>query len=138
MKYRDILGFSEKQPKKKVVKEQKKSSVVEGIKQELNEWTDETFKKMPKRWGKPYGETLTEFEKQGGKDTVNEGPAYEYAGAAKKVEKLYKAYWDSVKDFSNLLIKKGLKKEGDMFIRSYTKQVKKWNDFFIRQVRKLL
>ena len=39
MKYRDILGFSKKQPKKKVVKEQKKSTVVDAIKEEfgLNE-----------------------------------------------------------------------------------------------------
>ena len=39
MKYRDILGFSKK--RKKIVKEQlkpKKNSVLDGIKQELNEW----------------------------------------------------------------------------------------------------
>ena len=65
MKYRDIIGYSKKQPKKRVVKEQKKPSVVDNIKQELNEWNDETFKSMPKRWSKPYGETMTEFEKQG-------------------------------------------------------------------------
>ncbi len=73
MKYRDIIGYSKKQPKKKVVKEQNKPTIVDNIKQELNEWNDETFKKMPKRWGKPFGETMTEFEKQGGKDNVNEG-----------------------------------------------------------------
>ena len=84
MKYRDIIGYSKKQPKKRVVKEQKKPSVVDNIKQELNEWNDETFKSMPKRWGKPYGETMTEFENQGGKDRVNEGPAYEYANQVKK------------------------------------------------------
>ena len=69
---------------------------------------------------------------------MDEGPAYEYANHTKKIEKLYEAYWDAVKDFVKLLHEKGLKKEGDMFIRSYTKQVKKWNDFFIRQVRKLM
>ena len=37
MKYRDIIGYSKKQPKKKVVKEVKKPTVVDTIKQELNE-----------------------------------------------------------------------------------------------------
>ena len=46
MKYRDIIGYSKKTVKK-VVKEQKKPSLVDTIKQELNEWNDETFKKMP-------------------------------------------------------------------------------------------
>ena len=106
MKYRDIIGYSGKKEKKKIIPIQPESSVVDNIKEEFG--------------------------------YVNEGPAYEYANHTKKIEKLYKAYWNSVKDFSNLLVKKGLKKEGNMFIRSYTKQVKKWNDFFIRQVRKLL
>ena len=138
MKYRDIIGYSNKQPKKKVVKETKKSSIVDNIKQEFG------YKKINESvWDKrKFGEplpTVEDYQKEyNKKHNVNEGPAYEYAATAKKVEKNYNAYWDSVKDFSNLLIKKGLKKEGDMFIRSYTKQVKKWNDFFIRQVRKLL
>ena len=38
MKYRDILGFSKKQPKKKVVKEQSKPSITDKLKKELNEW----------------------------------------------------------------------------------------------------
>ena len=105
MKYRDIIGYSKKQAKKKVVPTQPKPSVTDNLKEEFG---------------------------------INEGPTYEYAPYIKKIDKYYDAYWDSVKDFSNLLVKKGLKKEGDMFIRSYTKQVKKWNDFFIRQVRKLL
>ena len=37
MKYRDILGYSETM-NKKVVKEQKKPSLIDEIKQELNEW----------------------------------------------------------------------------------------------------
>ena len=66
MKYRDIIGYSKKQPKKRVVKEQKKPSVVDNIKQELNEWNDETFKSMPKRWSGAYGREngLTEFEEK--------------------------------------------------------------------------
>jgi len=35
MKYRDIMGYSNKQPKKKVVKEIKKPTVVDAIKEEF-------------------------------------------------------------------------------------------------------
>ena len=82
---------------------------------------------------------LTEFERnKGGKDYIKEGPSYEYAKHIKKIDKFYNQYWDAVRDFSDLLHDKGLKKQGDMFFRSYMKQVKKWQDFFVRQVRKLL
>ena len=69
---------------------------------------------------------------------IKEGPSYEYAKHIKKIDKFYNQYWDAVRDFSDLLHDKGLKKQGDMFFRSYMKQVKKWQDFFVRQVRKLL
>ena len=35
MKYRDIIGFSKKQPKKKVVKEESKPSVTDSLKEEF-------------------------------------------------------------------------------------------------------
>ena len=73
MKYRDMLGFSKKQPKKKVVKK-RKPSVTEGLKKEfgqLNEWSE--VDTGPKRWFKPMGgDGLTEFERKGGKDSINE------------------------------------------------------------------
>ena len=73
MKYRDILGFSK--PKKKVLKEQskpKKNEIIENVKKELNEWYNSPPKE--KRWSGAYGakDGLTEFEKKGGKDFVNE------------------------------------------------------------------
>ena len=41
-------------------------------KKQLNEWNDESFKKQPKRWttkfNGPKSESLTEFERKGGKD----------------------------------------------------------------------
>tara|TARA_R110000824_G_scaffold253400_7_gene442327 strand:+ start:372 stop:722 length:351 start_codon:yes stop_codon:yes gene_type:complete len=61
MDYKALMGYG-KTTKKKVVKEQKKPSVVDNIKQELNEWSDTTFRNKPKRWSKPYGKSLTEFE----------------------------------------------------------------------------
>ena len=104
MKYRDMLGFPKKKEKKKVIPQPPKPSVTEKLKEELNEWNDTTFKNLPKRWG---GSGLTEFEQQGGKDNVNEGPAYEYGDQISKIEKLYDVYWDAVKDLGRTLEKKG-------------------------------
>ena len=138
MNYRDILGFSKKQSKKKIVKEQKKPSVVDNIKQELNEWNDETFKSMPKRWGKPYGETMTEFEKQGGKDKVNEGPAYEYANQVKKIERAENMQAKEVNNLVKLLGKKGLKREATDLASNYMKSMRNFNDFMKKMMRKLV
>ena len=45
------------------------------LKKILKEWTDESFKTLPKRWSKPVmtneKDGLTEFERQGGKDFVS-------------------------------------------------------------------
>ena len=40
------------------------------MKQKLNEWTDRSFKDLPKRWSKNGNDKdgLTEFERNGGKD----------------------------------------------------------------------
>jgi len=138
MKYRDIIGYSNKQPKKKVVKEQNKPTIVDNIKQELNEWNDETFKKMPKRWGKPYGETMTEFEKQGGKDNVNEGPAYEYANLVKKIERAENQQAKEVNNLVKLLGKKGLKREATDLAAKYMRGMRDFKDFMTKMMRKLV
>ena len=69
MKYRDMLGFPKKKAKKKVIPQPYKPSITEKLKEELNEWNDTTFKNLPKRWS---GSGLTEFERKGGKDSINE------------------------------------------------------------------
>ena len=64
MKYKDIIGYSKP---KKVVKKQPKpktNKVLEGIKKDLNEWNDETFKTLPKRWSSDSLNGLTEHEKE--------------------------------------------------------------------------
>ena len=72
MDYRDILGFSN--TKKKTVKKESKpkKTIVDGIKQELNEWSDSI--PSVKRWSKNFNGSrgLTEFEKNGGKDIIKE------------------------------------------------------------------
>jgi hypothetical protein len=69
---------------------------------------------------------------------LNEGPAYEYADHVKKIDKLYDAYWDAVKDFEKLLNSKGLKKEAHNLHSFYTKFVVRFHQFFEKFVSKLM
>ena len=140
MKYRDILGFSK--PKKKVIKEQSKpkKTVLDGIKKDiLNEWHHQAPKE--KRWSKNTFDTgLTEFEKNGGKDVIKEvGAGTEYRPHIHKIDKLYHDYWDAVKDFTDLLLKKGVKKEANLLHKLYMKLVHTFHKkHFIKMIRKLM
>ena len=99
MDYKSLMGFGNK---KKVIKKEskpKKNQVLEGVKKELNEWNDKTFKNAPKRWSGASDKGLTEFEKQGGKDFVKEGPAFEYKKHAKNIDKSLKELQKSYLDF---------------------------------------
>ena len=133
MKYRDMLGFPKKKSKKKVIPQPPKPSVTEKLKEEfgsLNEWSK--VDPGPKRWSGAFTakDGLTEFERKGGKDNVNEGPAYEYANQISKIEKLYDVYWDAVKDLGRTLEKKGLRKEAKQLYLTYRKQVSKFSQWF--------
>ena len=51
------------------------------LKELLKEWTDTSFRDLPKRWSKPVmkgrePDGLTEFERLGGKDNVELGKVY--------------------------------------------------------------
>ena len=132
MDYRDILGFSKKQPKKKVEKKVAPKPtappVTELLKKEfgsLNEWSE--VDTGPKRWFKKMDEEgLTEFEKS----QMNEGPAYEYGDQISKIDKLYDAYWDAVKDLGRTLEKKGQRKLAKQLFMTYRKQVSKFSQWF--------
>ena len=131
MNYRYMLGFSKKKVKKVVTPKPTAPPVTELLKKEfgsLNEWGK--VDTGPKRWSKPFDKNMTEFEKEGGKDNVNEGPAYEYANQISKIEKLYDAYWDAVKDLGRTLEKKGLRKEAKQLYMTYRKQVSKFSQWF--------
>ena len=130
MDYRDVLGFPKK-PKKKVEKKVAPKPtappVTELLKKEfgpLNEWSE--VDTGPKRWFKPMGQGLTEFEKE----QMNEGPAYEYGDQISKIEKLYDAYWDAVKDLGRTLEKKGQGKLSKQLYMTYRKQVSKFSQWF--------
>ena len=131
MKYRDMLGFPKK-PKKKVEKKVAPKPttppVTELLKNQfgpLNEWSEKPT--GPKRWFKSMDEEgLTEFERE----QMNEGPAYEYANQISKIEKLYDAYWDAVKDLGRTLEKKGQGKLSKQLYMAYRKQVSKFSQWF--------
>ena len=124
MKYRDIIGYSKKRPKKMIGKEIKKPSVVDTIKQELNESIAigiQTMKDNP-----PF------------KTSIKEGPAYEYANLVKKIEKAENQQAKEVNNLVKLLGKKGLKGEATDLASNYMKSMRNFNDFMKKMMRKLV
>ena len=141
MNYRDMLGFPKKKAKKKVIPKQPKPSITEKLSNEfgpLNEWT----LKPPteKRWSGAFTakDGLTEFERKGGKDNVNEGPAYEYSKFIKKIEKSRDSFGKDVLNFYELLRKKGLDDEAYDLLDNYKNNAIKFGTEFKKFVRTLL
>ena len=128
MDYRDIIGFSKKKQKfvkKAVTPTPPKPSITKKLTEEfgpLNEWSEQDT--GPKRWSKPMDSGLTEFEKQGGRDNVNEGPAYEYAKVFSKFEKAYMQLQKATDELWRFVTKKtGEKVDQKIFEKQLKKQV---------------
>ena len=145
MDYRDILGLPKKQPKKKVEKTIKKQppkpSITEKLSNQfgpLNEWSSKP--PTEKRWSKKFNgsQGLTEFEQRGGKDKVNEGPAYDYAQQWDNVKKTYGAFWDSVHDLEDLLQSKGMGRDAKKVNQMYKKNVEGFYKFIYKLIGKLM
>ena len=79
---------------------------------------------------KPSKPSVTELLKEEFGNTINEGPAYEYANQISKIEKLYDVYWDAVKDLGRTLEKKGQRKLSKELYMKYRKQVSKFSQWF--------
>ena len=105
MNYRDILGLSDKQPKKKVVKKHK-PSVTEGLKKEFG-------------------------------DTINEGPAYEYAKHIKNIEKSWTVTKKSVMNLAKELKKKGFKDEAFTIEKKFQASYNNFDHYFEDIMNKL-
>jgi hypothetical protein len=120
MDYKTLMGYGDKKKKESKPKQNK---IVENIKSEINEWNDNTYKTLPKRWSGASDKGLTEFEKQGGKDFIKEGPAFEYKKHAKKINKSLKELQKSYLDFYETLRKKGLDDSAADFLDNYKKNV---------------
>ena len=129
MRYRDMLGFPKKLKKKvekKVAPKPVVPPVTELLKKEfgqLNEWGK--VDAGPKRWTKKMdGDGLTEFERKGGKDNVNEGPAYEYAKVFSKFEKAYMQLQKATDELGRFVTKKtGEKVDQKIIEKQWKKQV---------------
>ena len=135
MNYRDMLGFPKKKAKKKVIPQSPKPSVADKLKEEfgsLNEWSVQDT--GPKRWS---GSGLTEFEQQGGKDNVNEGPAYEYAKYKKNIDKAWDNTQKAVMGLVKELHKKGLRKEALTVEKKYQDSVRTFYRSFVAILDKL-
>ena len=133
MDYKKMMGYGDK---KKVTKKQskpKKNQILEGIKKDLNEWNDNTFKTLPKRWSSS-DKGLTEYEKE----RMNEGPSYEYKKHAKNIDKSLKGLQKSYLDFYELLRKKGLDNEASDFLDNYKKNVVGFTKKYKKDFRKLM
>jgi predicted DNA-binding protein len=134
--YKKMMGYGDK---KKVTKKQskpKKNQVLEGIKKELNEWNDTTFKNAPKRWSGAYGrkDGLTEYEQE----RINEGPAFEYKKHSKKIDKSLKDLQKSYLDLYDSLRKKGLDDEASDFLDNYKKNIVDFTKKYKKNFRKLM
>ena len=131
MDYKTLMGYGNKKNKKSKPKQNK---IVENIKSELNEWNDETFKTLPKRWSGASDKGLTEYEKQ----KVNEGPAYEYKKHSKKIDKSLKELQKNYLEFYETLRKKGLNDAASDFLDNYKKNVVGFTKKYKKDFGKLL
>ena len=139
MKYRDIIGMPKKKVKKKMIPTQPEYSVADNLKEEfgiLNEWSE--VDTGPKRWSKSFDSNMTEFEQRGGKDKVNEGPAYDYAQQWDNIKKTYGAFWDSVHELESLLQSKGRSREAKKVNQMYKKNVEGFFKFVYKLMGKLM
>ena len=129
-----------KSKKKKVIKEQSKpkKTVLDGIKQELNEWTHKP--PSEKRWSKKsFDDGLTEFEQKGGKDYIKEvGAAAEYRKYSKKIDKSRDSFGREVLKFYELLRKKGLDDAAGDLLDNYKNNVIKFGKEFKALIRKII
>ena len=99
MNYRDAIGFSKKKAKKKVAPKPTAPPITELLKKEfgpLNEWGK--VDTGPKRWSSAYTakDGLTEFERKGGKDSINEVD-FEKVKIPSQVKRFLAKFVDSVK-----------------------------------------
>jgi len=133
MDYKKLMGYGDTKKITKKVSKPKKNRVLEGIKKNLNEWNDRTFKNAPKRWSGAYDKGLTEHEKQ-----LQEGPAYDYGKSLKAIEKAENLQAKAVNNFVKILKKKGFPKEATNVASMYMVQMRKFDEYMKELADKLL
>ena len=134
MKYRDILGYSKSKKKNIKEKSKPKKTVLDGIKQELNEWHHQP--PSEKRWSGAYSakDGLTEHERQ----LKEVGAAPLYKKHIKSIDKHRDQVGRETLKFYELLRKKGLSDAADALLDSYKKNVINFGKDLKQLVRKLM
>jgi hypothetical protein len=92
-------------------------------------------KKVVKEEPKP---TVTDILKEQFGDTVNEGPAYEYASYLKNIEKTENLQAKAVNKLVKVLQKKGFKNEATNLASMYMSNMRKFNDYLEELTGKLM
>ena len=137
MKYRDIIGYSKKQSKEKVVKEQpkpKKNQILENVKKEINEWHHQP--PTEKRWSGAFEakDGLTEHERQ----LKEVGAAPVYKKHIKLIDKQREQVGREVLKFYELLRKKGLDDAADELLNNYKNCIVGFGKQLKQLVRKIM
>ena len=101
MKYRDIIGYSDKQPKKKVVKTQPKPSITEGLKEQFGDVINEG----PAYEYEPYMHAISQNYDKYWKSVKDLGRALEKKGLKKQSKELFMAYRKQVSKFEQWMPK---------------------------------
>ena len=130
MDYKKLMGYGNTKKVTKKVSKPKKNRVLEGIKKDLNEWNDTTFKNAPKRWSSNKG--LTEYEQ------LKEGPSYAYGKSLKAIEKAENIQAKAVNNFVKLLKKKGFPNEATNVASTYMILMRKFDTYMKELADKLL
>ena len=139
MDYKSLMGYGKKKTPTKKQSKPKKNQILEGIKKDLNEWNDETFKTLPKRWSGASDKGLTEFEKQGGEDILKEvGAAPQYKKFVKSIDKERDKVGRETLKFVDLLRKKGLGDAADELLDSYKNNIVKFGLEIKKIMRKII
>ena len=131
--YKSMMTGNNK--KKKVIKEQSKpkKTVLDGIKQELNEWTHKP--PTEKRWSKKtFDSGLTEHERQ----LKEVGAASLYRKHIKSIDKHRDQVGRETLKFYELLRKKGLSDAADTLLDNYKNNIIKFGKDLKQLVRKLM
>ena len=95
-------------------------------------------KKVTKKESKPKVNQVLEFIKEEFGYVKEVGASAEYRKYTQKIEKSYRQYWDDVKDFEKLLIKKGLKPPAKEIHKEYAKKVLGFQSWFRTKIERLL
>ena len=98
-------------------------------------------KKVTKKESKPkVNEVLNSIKDEFGykKDSINEGPAFEYKKDIKNIDKSYKLHGKSILDLYDSLRKKGLNDAAADFLDNYKKNIVDFTKKYKKNFRKLM